>query len=168
MRFIFQLRSLRGFLILLLRSNLTANITVLAPNPNPSMQPNFIANLRTFSGSLTSNVIHDPASSPAIIQLHIVNDLGPADVVIDNLFEGAFQVSTKQASASASVRQGNASATDPKAPGSQRTMNVDFNSTARSYGWIGWGNEATPWNVFQGGEALIETSLADVTLTFLG
>lgn len=150
---------------LLLHSNLTANITVLAPNKNPPSRPNFIANLRTFSGSLSANLFHDPTSPPTSIQLHVVNDLGPADVILDSLFEGAFQVATKQASAY--VSQGNASVTDPWVPGLERTMNVDFNSTARSYGWIGWGS-ATPWSAYQDGEVLIDSSLADVTLSFLG
>lgn len=151
--------------ILLLRRNLTANVTVLAPNMNPPSRPNFIVNLRTFSGSLSTNVFHDPTSPPTCIQLHVGNDLGPTDVVLDSLFEGAFQVSTKQASAY--VTQGNASGTDPWGPGLQRTMNVDFNSTTRSYGWIGWGTWA-PWSAYQNGEVLIDSSLADVTLSFLG
>lgn len=153
-------------LTLLLHSNLVANVTVLAPNKNPPLRPNFIANLRTFSGSLSTNLLHDPTSPPTVIQLHAFNDLGPADVTLDNLFEGAFQVTTKQASAS--VTQGNANGTDPWALGLQRTFEVDFNSTARSFGWIGWGTAEMPWSAYQQGEALIDTSLADVTLSFLG
>ncbi|KAH0827548.1 hypothetical protein J3R83DRAFT_4269 [Lanmaoa asiatica] len=146
--------------------NLTASVTVLAPNKNPPLRPNFITNFRTFSGSLSTNLMHDPTSPPTAIQLHVVNDLGPVDVTLDNLFEGAFQVSTKQATAS--VTQGDASVTDPWVPGQERTMAVDFNSTTRSYGWIGWGNAGTPWSTYQQGEALIDSSLADVSLSFLG
>ncbi|KAF8558013.1 hypothetical protein OG21DRAFT_1406107 [Imleria badia] len=146
--------------------NLTANVTVLAPNKNPPLRPNFIANLRTFSGSLSTSFLHDPASAATAVQLHVFNDLGPADVTLDSLFEGVFQVSTKQAAAS--VTQGNASVTDPWVPGLQRTMEVDLNSTARIYGWIGWGNAETPWNAYEQGEVLVDSSLAHVTLSFLG
>lgn len=153
-------------LTLLLCSNLTANVNILAPNENPPPRPNFVANLRTFSGVLTTNFLHDPASPPAIVQLRAVNDLGPVDVTLDSLFEGIFQVSTKQATAS--ITQGNASVTDPWVPGLARTMQTDLNSTERSYGWIGWGDEGALWNAYQLGEVLIDSSLADVTLSFLG
>lgn len=133
---------------------------------SPPLRPNFIANLRTFSGTLSTSVLHDPTSPPTVVQLHVVNDLGPADVILDSLFEGVFEVSTKQASAS--VTQGNASVPDPWAPGVERTMVVDSNSTARSFGWIGWGTAGTPWNGFQQGEVLVDSSLANVTLSFLG
>lgn len=110
--------------------------------------------------------MHDPTSPPTAIQLHIVNDLGPVDVVLDSLYEGIFQVSTKQASAS--VTQGNASVPDPWVPGLGRTMVVDSNTTARSEGWIGWGDTGPSWDAYQQGEVLIDSSLADVALSFLG
>lgn len=146
-------------------SNLTANVTVLAPNKNPPLRPNFIASLRTFSGSLSTSFLHDPSSAPTAIQLNVFNDLGPADVTLDSLYEGVFQVSTKQATAS--VTQGNASVPDPWVPGVPRTMETDVNSTARLYGWIGWGNTGAP-NAYEQGEVLVDSSLADVTVSFLG
>jgi hypothetical protein len=146
-------------------SNLTANVTMLARNKNPPMRPNFIANLRTFSGHLSTNFLHDPASSPTALQLHAFNDLGPSNVTLDNLFQGIFQVSTKQAFAS--VTQGSASVPDPSGSEGQRTMVTNLNSTERLYGWIGWGQESV-WNGYQQGEVLVDTSLADVALTLLG
>ncbi|KAG6378140.1 hypothetical protein JVT61DRAFT_13828 [Boletus reticuloceps] len=143
--------------------NLTVNVTILAPNKDPPLRPNFVANLRTFSGSLSTSFLHDPTSPPTAVQLHAFNDLGPSNVILDSLFEGIFQVSTKQAAAT--VTQGNASVTDPWVPGLPRTMVVGTNLTARSYGWIGWGNMETPC---QQGEVLVDSSLADVTLSFLG
>jgi len=129
------------------------------------MRPNFIANLRTFSGHLSTNFLHDPASSPTALQLHAFNDLGPSNVTLDNLFQGIFQVSTKQAFAS--VTQGSASVPDPSGSEGQRTMVTNLNSTERLYGWIGWGQESV-WNGYQQGEVLVDTSLADVALTLLG
>jgi hypothetical protein len=154
------------FLTLLLCSNLTANVTILSPNEDPPLRPNFIASLRTFSGSLSASFLHDPTSPPTALQLSVLNDLGPADVTLDSLFEGVFQVSTKQAAAF--VTQGNASVTDPWVPGLERTIQIALNTTERSYGWIGWGNAGTLWNAYQQGNVLIDSSLAEVSLSFLG
>lgn len=146
--------------------NLTANVTILSPNEDPPLRPNFIASLRTFSGSLSASFLHDPTSPPTALQLSVLNDLGPADVTLDSLFEGVFQVSTKQAAAF--VTQGNASVTDPWVPGLERTIQIALNTTERSYGWIGWGNAGTLWNAYQQGNVLIDSSLAEVSLSFLG
>lgn len=147
-------------------SNLTANVTILASNKNPPLRPNFIANLRTFSGSLSTNFLHDPNSSATAVKLQVSNDLGPTNVTLDSLFQGVFQVSTKQATVS--VTQGTSSVTDPWVPGLPRTMLMEVNSTTRSNGWIGWGDMETSCNAFQQGEVLVDTSLADATLLFLG
>lgn len=130
------------------------------------MQPNFIASLRTFSGSLSASFLHDPASPATALQLRALNDLGSADVTLDQLFEGVFQVSTKQAFAS--VTLGNASVSDPWAPGQERKIETALNTTERSYGWIGWGDAGALWNAYQQGNVVIDSSLADVTLSFLG
>ncbi|KAG9316399.1 hypothetical protein JVU11DRAFT_2432 [Chiua virens] len=147
-------------------SNLTVDVTVFAPNENPPSRPNFVANVRTFSGFLSTNVLHQPNTPQSVIQLHVINDLGPTDVVLDNLFQGLFQVTTKQGIAS--VSQGSASVPDPWVPNVSRAFDVDFNTTSRKYGWIGWGNPTPPWNGYLQGEAVIDTSLANVTLSFLG
>jgi len=100
------------------------------------------------------------------MELSILNDLGPVDVTLDSLFEGLYQVSTKQAVTS--VTQGSATMPDPWASGLGRTMVTYSNSSARSIGWIGWGDVPMSWNGYQQGEILVDSSLADVTLSFLG
>lgn len=115
---------------------------------------------------MSTSFLHDPTSPPTALQLSVLNDLGPADVTLDSLFEGVFQVSTKQAAAS--VTRGTASGLDPWVPGQERTMEIALNTTQRTYGWIGWGNAGTLWNAYQQGNVVIDSSLADVSLSFLG
>ncbi|KAF9222582.1 hypothetical protein BS17DRAFT_707982 [Gyrodon lividus] len=146
--------------------NLTANVVVLAPNKEPPPRPNFVANLRTFLGSLTTSIVHHPSSPPTATKLRAENGLGPCNVTLDNLFEGLFQATTKQAVAV--VQQGNANVTDPWGSGMGRQLDVEFNSTSRLNGWIGWGNRPEYWGVEQQAQVLVDTSLADVTLFFLG
>ncbi|KIJ18945.1 hypothetical protein PAXINDRAFT_166859 [Paxillus involutus ATCC 200175] len=147
-------------------SNLTANITVLARNKAPPPRPNFIVILRTFYGSLTTRLVHDPSSPPTAIKLRAENDLGPASVTLDKLFEGLFQATTKQAAAV--VNYGNANVVDPWGSGMGRSMDLDLNTTARVDGWIGWGDKPAFWSVEQQAQATVDTSLANVTLSFLG
>ncbi|KIJ67959.1 hypothetical protein HYDPIDRAFT_83371 [Hydnomerulius pinastri MD-312] len=147
-------------------SNLTANVIVLAPNKEPPNRPNFIANLRTFYGTLTASLVHDPTSPPTVIKVTAENDLGPSSLTLDQLFQGVFQASTKQASAK--VSQGSANGTDPWGSGMERTWDLDFNSTARMYGWIGWGDKPAFWTDDQQGQVDVQTSLANVTLSFDG
>ncbi|KAF9244969.1 hypothetical protein BU15DRAFT_41643 [Melanogaster broomeanus] len=147
-------------------SNLTSDITVLAPNEDPPQRNNFVINIRTFSGSLTTTLVHDPSSPPTSIKLRTENDLGPSSVTLDKLFEGLFQVTTKQSAAV--VNLGDASVEDPWGSGTMRNLDVDFDSVARVYGWIGWGARPPYWSVDQLAQVMVDTSLANATLSFLG
>ncbi|KAL4074172.1 hypothetical protein J3A83DRAFT_4358002 [Scleroderma citrinum] len=146
-------------------SNLTAMVTLIAPNTGPPTRPNFIADMRTFYGTLSTTVAHDPSSPPTAIKLHTENGVGPSNVVLDEKFQGVFQVTTKQAAAI--VSQGNAMSIDPWNTGLQRNMVASVNSTARMDGWIGWGSPPS-WDPEQEGEVIVDSSLADVTLFFRG
>lgn len=147
-------------------SNLTTTLTLSAPNKMPPLRPNFIASMRTFYGTLNSTIVHDPSSPPTSIIIHAENGLGPSSVTLDEKFQGIFQVTTKQARAS--VTQGDAQSTDPWEPNLQRSMMTSINSTARMDGWIGWGDQPQNWGSSQQGEVVVDTSLADVNLYFLG
>jgi hypothetical protein len=147
-------------------NNLTVDITVLAPNPAPPPRLNFVINLRTFSGSLTTSLVHDPSSPSTSIQLRAENDLGPSSVTLDELFGGSFQVTTKQAAAATEL--GDASVLDPWGSGEARNMDVDLESIARIYGWIGWGDRTPYWSAGQQAQVMVDTSLANATLSFLG
>ncbi|KAH7888532.1 hypothetical protein F5I97DRAFT_1804018 [Phlebopus sp. FC_14] len=156
-------------------NNLMANITVLAPNKSPPSRPNFIADLRTFYGTLTTSLVHDPSSPATAIKLRAENDLGPSYVTLDQRFEGVFQASTKQAAANVDPGDLSLGGTDPwsataggNGDSGSRNWVVDFNSTSRVYGWIGWGQRPTYWTVDQQGEVVVDTSLANVTLSFGG
>ncbi|KAI6046043.1 hypothetical protein EDC04DRAFT_3015578 [Pisolithus marmoratus] len=146
--------------------NLTSMLTLFAPNKMQPLRPNFIANMRTFYGTLNSTVVHDPSSPPTSIKIRAENGLGPSSVTLDEKFQGIFQVTTKQARAL--VTQGDAQSTDPWMPNLQRNMLTSINSTARMDGWIGWGDQPQFWDVSQVGEVVVETSLADASLYFLG
>lgn len=139
-------------------------VTLVAPGNGPAMRPNFIANMRTFYGTLSASLVHDPSSPPASIKLHAENGIGPSNVILDEKFQGIFQVTTKQAAAI--VSQGDATSIDPWNPELQRNLVTAVNTTDRKEGWIGWGDP--PGYLEQTGEVVVDSSLADVTLYFRG
>lgn len=145
-------------------SNLTAMVTLITPSNGPAMRPNFIADMRTFYGTLSTTLVHDPSSLPASIKLHAENGIGPSNVILDEKFQGVFQVTTKQAAAV--VSQGDATSINPWNPELQRNLVTAVNTTDRKEGWIGWGN--SPGYLEQTGEVIVDSSLADVTLFFRG
>ncbi|KAG1737694.1 hypothetical protein EDB19DRAFT_1717346 [Suillus lakei] len=147
-------------------SNLTANVTLNAPNKNPPQRPNFLVNMRTFYGAATASFVHDPTSPPAAIKLRVENDIGPAIVTFDQYFQGIFQVSTKLGAVS--VTQGTASSVDPYDATLTRGYFEDYISDTRTYGWIGWGSHAGSFLEEQIGEVVVETSIANCTLFFDG
>ncbi|KAI6121479.1 hypothetical protein F5141DRAFT_1186698 [Pisolithus sp. B1] len=147
-------------------SNLTSMLTLSAPNEVQPQRPNFIASMRTFYGTLNSTIVHDPSSPPTSIKVHAENGVGPSSLTLDDKFQGIFQVTTKQARAL--VAKGNAQSMDPWAPDLQRDMVTAINSTARMEGWIGWGDQPQYWDLSQQGEVVVDTSLADASLYFLG
>jgi hypothetical protein len=130
------------------------------------LRPNFIANLRTFSGSATASFVHDPLSPPTAIKLRLENDLGPSNLIVDEKYQGVFQVSTKLGIAA--VTQGTAFAPDPWAQSLERSFLLNYNTTVRSYGWIGWGLRPGYYANEQQGEVVVETSIANCTLSFDG
>jgi len=137
-----------------------------SPNQTPPLRPNFIANLRTFNGSATANFAHDPSSPPTSIKLRVENDLGPSNVMLDQKYQGNFQVSTKLASAGVTV--GTSYSPSPWAQGSPRNYMLEYDSPVRSYGWIGWGLNPGYSAGEQQGEVVVETSLANCSLAFAG
>ncbi|KAJ8584338.1 hypothetical protein M405DRAFT_747191 [Rhizopogon salebrosus TDB-379] len=147
-------------------SDLIVNVILNSPNPGPPLRPNFIANLRTFSGSATASFVHDPLSPPTAIKLRLENDLGPSNLTVDEKYQGVFQVSTKLGSAA--VTQGTAFAPDPWAQSLGRTFILNYHTAVRSYGWIGWGPRPGYYANEQQGEVVVETSIANCTLSFDG
>ncbi|KAG2150535.1 hypothetical protein DEU56DRAFT_729003 [Suillus clintonianus] len=147
-------------------SNLTANVTLNAPNRSPPQRPNFLANMRTFYGEATASFVHAPTSPPAVLKLRLENDLGPANVMFDQYFQGVFQASTKLGVVS--VTQGAASSMDPYDATLIRGFSEDFVSNTRTYGWIGWGSRSGNFLGGQMGEVVVETSIANCTLYFDG
>ena len=140
-------------------------VTLMAPSDGPTVRPNFIADMRTFYGTLSTTVVHDPSSPPASIKLHTENGIGPSNVVLDEKFQGIFQVTTKQATAT--VSEGNAQSDGPWDYGLSRNLITSVNTTARKGGWIGWGDPPA-WYLEQTGEVIVDSSLADVSLFFRG
>ncbi|KAH7929862.1 hypothetical protein BV22DRAFT_1029053 [Leucogyrophana mollusca] len=145
--------------------NLTANVTVLAPNKFSAPRPNFIANTRTFNGGLSVNIVHDPSSPPTTIKVRATNDLAPAKVTLDEKYEGVFQVNTLLGSAA--VVRGSVPSIDPWNEDLDRQFDVDYSTDSRVLGWIGWGER--PMDGFeQPGQVVVETSLGDAHLSFDG
>jgi hypothetical protein len=147
-------------------SNLTANVTLNAPNRSPPQRPNFIVNMRTFNGQATASFVHDPTSPPTAMKLRLENDLGPVNVVLDHYFQGLFQANAKLGTAS--VIQGTASSLDPFDPTLDRNFFLNYVSDTRTYGWIGWGPDSWDFLEQQIGEVVVETSIANCTLFFDG
>lgn len=147
-------------------SNLTANVTLNAPNKSPPQRPNFIANIRTFSGQATVSFVHDPTSPPTAIKLRLENDLGPVDAMFDQYFQGFFQADAKLGTVS--VTQGTASSLDPFDATLARSFFPNYVSVTRTYGWIGWGPDSGGILEEQIGEVVVETSIANCTLFFDG
>ncbi|KIK44590.1 hypothetical protein CY34DRAFT_802458 [Suillus luteus UH-Slu-Lm8-n1] len=147
-------------------SNLTANVTLNAPNKNPLQRPNFIANMRTFYGQATASFVHDPTSPPTALNLRLENDLGPVNVSFDQYFQGYFQASTKLGVVS--VTQGNASSSDPFDSTLDRNFFLSYISDTRTFGWIGWGPHSGGFLQEQIGEVVVETSIANCILFFDG
>jgi hypothetical protein len=147
-------------------SNLTANVTLNAPNKNPLQRPNFIANMRTFYGHATASFVHDPTSPPTALNLRLENDLGPVNVSFDQYFQGYFQASTKLGVVS--VIQGTASSSDPFDSTLDRNFLLSYISDTRTFGWIGWGSHSGGFLQEQIGEVVVETSIANCTLFFDG
>ncbi|KAG2345565.1 hypothetical protein BDR05DRAFT_1013434 [Suillus weaverae] len=147
-------------------SNLTANVTLNAPNTSPPQRPNFIVNMRTFYGQATASFVHDPTSPPAAIKLRLENDIGPVNAMLDQYFQGFFQASAKLGAVS--VTQGTASPSDPFDTSLGRNFSLDYISDTRTYGWIGWGPNPGGFLQQQIGEVVVETSIADCTLFFDG
>ncbi|KAG2119588.1 uncharacterized protein F5147DRAFT_625170 [Suillus discolor] len=147
-------------------SNLTANVTLNAPNRSPPQRPNFIANLRTFYGQATASFVHDPTSPPTAIKLRLENDLGPVDAMFDQYFQGFFQANAKLGTVL--VTQGTASSLDPFDATLVRNFLPNYVSDTRTYGWIGWGLDSGGILEEQIGEVVVETSIANCTLFFDG
>lgn len=147
-------------------SNLTANVTLNAPNRGPPPRPNFIANMRTFYGQATASFVHDPTSPPTAIKLRLDNDLGPVNVAFDQYFQGVFQANAKLGAVS--VIQGTASSLDPFNPTLGRSFLLSYVSDTRTYGWIGWGLNSVGIFEEQIGEVIVDTSIANCTLFFDG
>ncbi|KAG2755249.1 hypothetical protein P692DRAFT_20793853 [Suillus brevipes Sb2] len=147
-------------------SNLTANVTLNAPNKNPLQRPNFIANMRTFYGQATASFVHDPTSPPTALNLRLENDLGPVNVSFDQYFQAYFQASTKLGIVS--VTQGTASSSDPFDSTLDRNFVLSYISDTRTFGWIGWGSHSGGFLQEQIGEVVVETSIANCTLFFDG
>ncbi|KAG6333387.1 hypothetical protein ID866_5705 [Astraeus odoratus] len=146
-------------------SNLTTLLTLMVPDNGPPPRPNFVVDMRTFYGALNATVVHDPSSQPAMIKLHAKNGIGPTNVVLDEKFQGIFQVNTKEAAAT--VSQGTAVSIDPWDSQLQRNIVTAVNDTARMDGWIGWGAQPA-CDLGEQGEVTVATSLADASLYFLG
>jgi hypothetical protein len=142
---------------------LTVNVTLNSPNKGPPLRPNFIANLRTFSGTVTADFVHDSSSPPTAIKLRVENDLGLSNVTLDEKYQGVFQASTKLGSVA--VTRGTALSSDPWSQSLLRNFMLQYNSDVRSYGWIGWGSN---FPGEQQGEVVVETSIANCTLSFAG
>ncbi|EGO25214.1 hypothetical protein SERLADRAFT_448212 [Serpula lacrymans var. lacrymans S7.9] len=134
--------------------NITANVTLLAPNKVTPTRPNFIATMRTFKGALNAAISHDPSSPPTVLRLRAQNDLGPSNVTLDRKYQGTFDVRTKLATAT--VAEG---ADPPASSGgaSPREYQFDFISGYRVYGWVGWGQRPVYWDYDQQGEAVVES-----------
>ncbi|KAG1897966.1 uncharacterized protein F5891DRAFT_1148724 [Suillus fuscotomentosus] len=147
-------------------SNLTANVTLNAPNRSPPQRPNFIANIRTFYGQATASFVHDPTSPPTALKLRLENDLGPVDAMFDQYFQGLFQADAKLGTVS--VTQGTASSLDPFDATLARSFLPNYVSDTRTYGWIGWGPDSGGILEEQIGEVVVETSIANCTLFFDG
>ncbi|EIW83129.1 hypothetical protein CONPUDRAFT_121541 [Coniophora puteana RWD-64-598 SS2] len=146
-------------------ANLTANITVYSPLKTPTTRPNFITYLRTFSGDLSAQMLHDPQSPPTGIRFTAINDLAPTNVTLDRKYTGMFQATTRLSNTN--VVQGPAWS-DPwsfDAP-LTRTYDIMYNTTERVYGWVGWGSLPTEYDPTQVGEVIVSTSMDDVSLSF--
>jgi len=130
------------------------------------MRPNFIANLRTFSGQATASFVHDSSSPPTAIKLRVENDLGPTNVTLDQKYQGVYQTNTKLGTVT--VTQGTSFSVYPWGTSLARNYVPYFESATRTYGWIGWGPRPDPYPDEQQGEVVVETSIANSALLFDG
>ncbi|KZT26704.1 hypothetical protein NEOLEDRAFT_1240771 [Neolentinus lepideus HHB14362 ss-1] len=153
-------------------SGLTANITLSTPAPpttTSNLPPQFLSEVTTFSGNLNLSIVHDSTTPPTHMHLRCQNNLGLSSVTLDEKFEGTFSVQTKFDEALL-LGYDAARIADPLDPSRQRTFQLDYNTTSRMDGWVGWGARPNvKWSRRTGqGRVEVITSLSPVSLDLGG
>jgi hypothetical protein len=144
-----------------------ANITLANPRTDPDDDGDsitYIAELSTFNGPMNVNVLHSPISQSSNLFLRVQNNLGSANVSLDQKFVGTFDVQTKLAPVT--VLGTAQRAAKPLADTGATFYTVD--SAERSYGWIGLGPKPSALALTQYGHVEVTSSMSPVTLLIEG
>ncbi|KAJ7497519.1 hypothetical protein FB451DRAFT_1211760 [Mycena latifolia] len=139
--------------------DIVAGVTLVAPlNTKP---PKYLADVKTFNGSLSLTVVHAAATLPASLGLQVDNNQAESRVSLDSKFSGLFDLRTKLAPITVDYSQ---VTTDPSGAGRQWNFDLDSNSTSSTRGWLGWGMRPQDWNPATDSKVSIVSSLSPILL----
>ncbi|KAJ6587135.1 hypothetical protein DFH09DRAFT_1028302 [Mycena vulgaris] len=140
-------------------SDIVADVTMVAPAN--SRLPKYIAQVKTFNGSLSLNVVHAAGTPAASLDLQVDNNQAPSMVTVDSKFTGAFDLRTKLAAAGLDAPE---SISHRNGDGQSWHLDVDSNSTSSTRGWVGWGPRPQYWDPATDGKVSVVSSLSPVVL----
>ena len=127
---------------------------MLESDPGTITDSDFHIGVQSFNFPINMTVSHLKDSQPSVLYLDVVNNVAPAYVALDRLFQGTFDAHTTWAQA---VVEGAMAG---------RTLDYDVISEARMTGWIGNGTRPEdPLNTGQG-HVTVASSLTNVSLSF--
>jgi len=140
-------------------SDIVADVVMVAPSS--SQPPQYHAHVKTFNGSLSLNMVHDAATQPASLNLHVENNQAPSTVALDSKFAGLFDLHTKLSWAQVNYGQ---VTTDPTGQARQWHLDIDSNSTSWTRGWVGFGTRPMQFNPSMEGKVSVVSSLSPILL----
>lgn len=146
------------------------SVTLHSDSSDPDEYPPAFQNaVRTINGSLAASFSHDTSLKSSCLQLNAHTNYRPAQVFIDDVYQGTFDVDTMMGNADVDDSE-TSSAVDPTGQNRNRTVEYDYETSSRLYGWVGWGER-----VYEGGGGPAESHIslstdmanAELTLTSL-
>lgn len=122
-----------------------ATIRLSAPRPIKRYSHSvFQTSIKTFNAELRAAISHEDDTPPAELHLQTQNNLAKTHITLDAKYQGTFNVQTKLASATVEQIGGKEVVADPLGNDRPRGYELDQFSTARVFGWIGWGDRPPP------------------------
>lgn len=145
------------------RSDVVLNVTLHSDSTDPDDYPPVFQNsVHTMNGNLAASFVHDPSLHTSCLHLDARTNYKPAQVFLDDVYEGTFDVNTMLGTADFDA---DSAAIDPTGKNRNRTIEYDYSSSNRLYGWVGWGDREYGGSDFDaGGHISVTTSMSDASL----
>lgn len=144
-------------------SDVNLNVTLHSNSKDPNdYPPAFQSSVRTIDGNVVASFFHDPSLQASCLQLDAKTNNKQAQVFVDNVYQGTFDVNTMLGNADFDA---DAAAIDPSGKNRNRTVDYDYTSNSRLYGWVGWGDRVYGGSDHEAsGHISVTTSLNEASL----